>query len=465
MLKILFINAIDYTQEVETRYPSLGLGYLAAVLYQKFGREKILIKIVDREVGKELNVFKPDVVGISAISQNYQVAKKYAKMAKRMGAVVIIGGYHVSLLPATLTPSMDIGVLFEGEETIQEIIELYLKSKDGFDPKKLQKIKGIVYWASGRLVKTETRPLIKNLDILPFPERGLLAIDKHTYMFTSRGCPYRCVFCASSRYWQQVRFFSAEYVVDEIKQILKDYPYVSLISFYDDLFILDEERLEKIVSLIKKNGLDQRLKFSCSCRANLLSEGTVRLLKKMNIVSVGLGLESGNERVLNYLKGSAVTIKDNYKAIKLLKKYKIAANASFIIGSPDETEKEMMDTYNFIKKSQLDFFEIYALTPLPGTPVWDQARKRKLVRQESDWDWSRLNINFDRNYNKAIVVSKTVSRKQLFQIYTKFRRLKTYLMIRNIWFHPHLLDRPQYLIAIFWRSLKKFFGSSIGFGD
>lgn len=454
MLKILLINAIDYTQEVQTRYPSLGLGYLAACLLKAFN-QRVILKIIDRDIVNQINAFRPDVVGISSVSQNYKIAQSYARLAKKAGAIAVIGGCHISILPATLSRQMDIGVLFDGEQTMVELINLLMSTKK-LTSSELHKIKGIIYWHHGKIIQTAPRPLLKDLDKLPFPERNLLSIGKHTYVFTSRGCPYRCVFCASSRFWQSVRFFSAEYVVAEIKHILDRYPHVTLISFYDDLFILDYQRLEKLVKLIRKDKLDQKVKFSCSCRANLVNEKVVRLLGKMGVVSVGLGLESGNPRVLNYLKGSSVTLKDNYRAIQLLKKYGIATNGSFIIGAPDETEKEMMDTYNFIKRSKLDFFDIYVLTPLPGTPIWEEAETKGLVKEDSGWDWSKININFEQNQQKAIILAQRVNRRELIKIYRRFKLLQLFLRIKNVWFHPFLLERPFNLIkeAIFKRVLK-----------
>ena len=146
---------------------------------------------------------------------------------------------------------MNVGVIGEGEETILELFELFLK-KGNLDSEGLGQIRGIVYRnPGGDLHLTEKRPPLSPLDRISMPARDLLSIEKHSYLFSSRGCPFRCVFCASSRYWGPVRFFSAEYVVREIRELVDTYG-VKLISFYDDLMIADGPRLKKIVSLLQR---------------------------------------------------------------------------------------------------------------------------------------------------------------------------------------------------------------------
>jgi magnesium-protoporphyrin IX monomethyl ester (oxidative) cyclase len=219
--------------------------------------------------------------------------------------------------------------------------------------------------------------------------------------------------------------FSAEYVVNEIKYLYDTYD-VTFISFYDDLFIADIPRLKKIVALLKEYNLLGKIKFSCSCRANLITPETSELLKKLNVVSVAMGLESGCKNTLKFLKGNTVSVDDNKKAIKLLTDAGIFANAAFIIGSPQETKEEMMETYNFIKKSKLYFFDTYFLTPMPGTPIWEYAKNKGLV--SDDMDWERLD------------------KEEMLKIYRKFEKLHWYFMIKNGLTNPFSVDIPRYLI-------------------
>ena len=458
-LKVLFIDAINPLRELERRYPSLSLGYLVSALRSEFGQDTFEFRIVYNHVAKELADFHPDVVGIRCVSQNYNWARKYAQMAKRQGLPVLMGGVHISAMPTSLSDDMDVAVIGEGEETIVELMRLFI-ARGRFDVDHLSDIRGIAYWRDGQLAFTEARALIPQLDDIPFPARDLLKIDKHTYMFTSRGCPYHCSFCFSTRFWRKkVRFASAQYVVNEIKEIISNYD-VEFISFYDDLFIANRRRLEQIVSLLEEENIVGRVKFSCNCRANLVREEVVRLMKRMGMVSVGMGLESGSDRVLRYLKGENISVADNEKAVALLNRYGIAANASFVIGSPTETRGEILETLGFIKKSNdLSYVDTYVLTPLPGTPVWKYAESRGLVSDDMDWDM--LSIDFATNYRNAIILSETLTRDELYQLYRLFQRQRLIIAARKMWRHPYAQDLPKFVFNTLWDKVRSWVSSEV----
>jgi len=442
--KILFVNSINTFSELENRYPPLGIGYLISYLRKMFGNNFFIFRIISDNLNQELKVFNPDIVCITSVSQNYNLAKEHAKTAKEQGFPVIIGGIHISMLPESLSGDMDVGVIGEGERTIVELVKLFLAQGGFNDFDMLNSVKGIVYKKGNELILTPKRELIDPLDEIPFPSRDMFNISGHSYIFSSRGCPYRCQFCASARYWHKVRYFSAEYVVNEIKELINRYN-VKLISFYDDLMMASLDRLRKIVALLEQEGLLGKVKFTANARANLMTEETVKLLKKMNVVSVGMGLESGSERILQYLKKNNVSIAMNHQAIEMLKKYKITANASFVIGSPDETREEILETLNFIKKNRLDLFDVYVLTPYPGTPIWDYAKAKGLV--SNDMDWAKLDISFSYNYKKAIILSEILNREELNSLFKIFKRHFFLLMVKNIFKHPYLIDVPKILIA------------------
>ena len=356
-----------------------------------------------------------------------------------------MGGVHISFLPNSLSIDMDIGCLGEGEETIVDLIRLYLEF-GSFPPIELAKIPGIVFRDQiGALHRSPPREQSMDMDLIPLPDRSLLDITKHSYLFTSRGCPYRCSFCASSRFWNKVRFFSAERVVTEVELLINNYG-VTFISFFDDLFVANKKRFFQIVELLVEKGISGKVKFSCSLRANTVTEEVVEGLKRMGVVSVGMGLESGNERVLTNLKGSGITVDQNREAIRLLRKYGIAPNASFVIGSPDETEQEILDTLDFIRSVEIGLFDVYVLTPFPGTPVWELAKSRGLVSEGQGMDWSKLNVNFEVHPEKAIILSNILSRKDITRLYKKFRRHRLIHNIGIIWDHPMWSDIPRYAV-------------------
>ena len=128
------------------------------------------------------------------------------------------------------------------------------KRKSNFEKDDLRKIKGIIYWDDNKIVSTPERETIQPLDGLPYPSRDLFNIDPDTYIFSSRGCPYRCSFCASTRLWNGVRMFSAEYVVGEIQHLVDKYN-VKNITIYDDLFSVNPKRVKRIIELLRERNI------------------------------------------------------------------------------------------------------------------------------------------------------------------------------------------------------------------
>jgi radical SAM superfamily enzyme YgiQ (UPF0313 family) len=219
-----------------------------------------------------------------------------------------------------------------------------------------------------------------------------------------------------------------------------------MISFFDDLFVANLRRLEEIVALLEQRGLLGRVRYTCSCRADVVRPQLVQVLKRMGVVSVGMGLESGDDEILRFLKGGTTSVASNHRAIDLLKDAGIAANASFVIGSPRETRAQVLRTYEFIKHSRLDLFDVYVLTPLPGTPVWDMALDRGLV--SGDMDWSRLDVNLYRAPEKAVIMSEVLSRDEVVELYTRFRRLRLRRNMIKVLNHPMRRDLPRIAVSL-----------------
>jgi radical SAM superfamily enzyme YgiQ (UPF0313 family) len=166
------------------------------------------------------------------------------------------------------------------------------------------------------------------------------------------------------------------------------------------------------------------------------------MLKEMNFVSISMGLESGNQEVLTRLKGRAFRVDVNEEAVHTLHRHGIHPHASFIIGEPSETVEQMMETYDFIKRNPLSLVNIYVLTPLPGTPVWHAAKEKGLVSDDMDWDL--LNISFELDWQRVILVSDTVSREDLHAMYQKLRRLRLMKYAKAIATHPFQMDLVEY---------------------
>lgn len=453
MIRVLFVNVVDCVSEVANRYKPLWPAYLAGYAEKKLGGHHFEFRYMMDGFAKELESFKPHIVALSSASQDFDTAKQYAIEAKSRNLSVLIGGFHITNMPHCLTEQMDVGCLGEGEETFVELLTHYARY-GCFRRKSLNNIYGIVYRKQGHLIITPRRALIEPIDDIPRPKRALIGYHSHDYMFTSRGCPYQCVFCASVRYWKKVRYASAESVIAEISELVDNG--VRMISFYDDNFVVNKIRLQQISSGIVADGLHKKVRFTCSARANNLTQEVIDMLKFMNVVSVGMGLESGCGRVLKYLKGN-ISVQDNLQAINLLKDSGIQANASFVIGSPDETEMEMMKTYKFIKTSRLDFPDIFLLTPYPGTPIWEYAVKRNLV--SDDMNWSRLNINrIAIDPKTVIILSENITPEQMLSIYRKFRRLRLLRIIKALPGSPWIMDLPKVAWGMAKEKMVRLFG-------
>jgi anaerobic magnesium-protoporphyrin IX monomethyl ester cyclase len=289
-----------------------------------------------------------DVVAISATSQDYIQALKIAQSIKEKNRniITILGGHHITYLPETLTEDFDIGVRGEGEQTFLHLIRYFQENNFRVIPEKLHKIQGIIFRENGQIIITEKRKLI-NLDDIPHPNRQCVCSQ---YIFTSRGCPFKCSFCSSSAFWEKTRFFSAEYVVEEIEQIMQQFPETLQVPIWDDLFIADKKRLHKIIDLVEEKGINKKLKFSFSVRSNLVDDEMCKALKRLNVVGVAFGAESGSDRILK-LMNKEVSVNKNQMALDLLYTYRIPVMCSFIVGWTTETEKEVKETFDFILRN------------------------------------------------------------------------------------------------------------------
>lgn len=256
-------------------------------------------------------------------------------------------------------------------------------------------------------------------------------------IITSRGCPYRCVFCASTAFWDGIRFHSAEYVVEEIKEIQKQYQ-TQHIYFWDDLFVANLKRVQDIVGLLQHEPTLHGLRYSLTCRANLVTDDLARLLKEMNVVEVMLGLESMAPRTLKYLKPH-VTVEHNRNAVETLHRHGLNVTGFFVIGAPQETREEVEQTLEYVRTAPLYRAETYLLTPLPGTPVWDYATQRGLLDPEHV-PWDRLYIDNPEDPTNGIHLSEVLSEDELRKYWREFQRIRRQKDRRNL-----LRRIPQHL--------------------
>lgn len=356
----------------------LWQGYLKSYFEKYSPTDKAEIEFVHTVQELKNNIF--DIVALSSTTVDYSIVTELADELKSLyKPVIILGGYHISTLPRALSASFDYGIMGEGEQTFLEIINVLI---DGNPSKsKLEQIPGLVFHGDGGIVINSPRGEIKPLDIIPFPERSnKFPIDS---LITSRGCHYRCAFCANARTWNKARYFSASHVVEELQLIASAYKSnsgsadVKSISFLDDLAVANRERLKEIVSLIETSGMNEKLTFVMNSRAEIVDVELTDLMKRMNVNTTILGLESGSDRVLKELKVKSASVAQNQKALDVLHKAGIQAASGFIIGYFDETKKEIEATLDFIlrnvEEGKLAGASLATLTPIPGTTIWQKA--------------------------------------------------------------------------------------------
>jgi len=381
----------DVKSVVGVSSPPIGLAYLASVL-----RDGHDVKVLDasilgyslNNVKRELKGFYPDVVGITSVTPSIYQAYQVAKIAKdvREDCKVIVGGPHATFLPdQTLRECryIDIIVRGEGEETIRELVE-------AFEEGEWAKVRGITFRKGNHIISNEPRPFIKDIDEIPFPSWDLLPMDKYQFygqryatMLTSRGCPFNCSFCASSRlfggFW---RGRNPENVVEEIR-ILHEKFGIKNVEFIDDTFTLDQKRTERICDEIVREGLD--ISWGASSRVDTLSRGLVEKMRNAGCWILFLGIESGCQKILDAI-GKRINIEQARKAVKIVKEAGIQVLGSFIIGFLQDTIETVNETIRFAKTLNLDYAEFSVLTPYPGTPIYEHAKKNNLLLTE---DWSK----------------------------------------------------------------------------
>ena len=363
--------------------PPLGLCYLAGVLK----KERYMVDIVDvnllnlshEDILKKIKEELPNVIGLYATTLGIEIAEDLAKSIKDNfpQIYVVIGGPHISGYGKDILKCeyFDFGIMGEGEYSFLNLMKHLESGGENFEG-----LKGLVYHRDGEIVQNEPVLPIQNLDEIPFPARGLLSPIKNyhpkimlfkeqplAHIFTSRGCPYRCIFCQTS-FGKKVRFHSAEYVADEITMLVNDFG-AREIKINDDTFSLKEDRVLNIFRILKKRGII--IPWSCNVRVDTIKDRSfLKAMKDSGCWLIRPGLESGNQKVLDTLK-KGITLEQSRRVCHWAREVGLKIQASFIIGNPLDTEETILETIDFAKSLPIHYPSFSLMTPFPGTELWE----------------------------------------------------------------------------------------------
>jgi anaerobic magnesium-protoporphyrin IX monomethyl ester cyclase len=320
---VLLINpplpSNSYSKELVTQ--PLGLAYLAAVLENAGFSVKILdcppLDYTYKDVKNYVESLKPKIVGVSSTTLTINNALKIAEIVKEVSTEikVFLGGAHASILDEeTLAKSFYVDGVIRGEGEIT-FLEVVKKIKEG---KSLNDTLGLTLKLGNKIVRFPDRPLIEDLDSIPYPARHLLPLDKYKAfgmkcpsisVLSSRGCPFKCKFCAVRKlFGNKFRARSPKNIAEEIKEIRERYK-INYITFVDDIFTLNRERTIKLCDEIKKFDVI----WDCETRVDMVNEQLLKTMANAGCQSIFFGVESGDQNILNNM-GKGITVEQIRKA-------------------------------------------------------------------------------------------------------------------------------------------------------
>lgn len=395
---ILLINPLGYKiwKRVAKIPPPLNLAYLVAIL----GKNNHQVKVLDLNISRFSNsietvlrnallAYNPTIVGIPFYTIIVEEAEKVAREVKRYNEkiVVIAGGPHATAVPDEVIQNRDIDLLIkrEGEISLLEVVSCIKYGKG------LEEIKGISFRKDNRIVHTPDRELVRDLDSLPSPAWDKL--DLHQYqatrngfrylpIITSRGCPYRCIYCQKNIFGETIRFTSAEKTIAEIEEAKKRYGYQCFI-IYDDCFTLNHRRLNKILDIIIEKEL--KVKWFCQGRVNTVNYEILKKMKRAGCIGIGYGIESGSTEILKKINKN-ITLAQVREAAELTRKAGIPSIAGFMIGFPWDTHETIRQTISLAHSLPLTRVNFFLVVPYPATTLYNLVKEMKLLDEKAGWE-------------------------------------------------------------------------------
>jgi len=406
----------------------IGLEYIAAYIEDAVEE----VHVVDMEMEKRsfqclLDLHLPDLMGIGMSATEHNEGLRLAGIAKKMGITTVVGGYHPTSVPDLMLSytQVDMVVQGEGESTTRELVEK--GSPEG--------VLGVSYKEDGRTVHNGDRPLIEDLDKLPFPARHLRqysykANDRKTdydVLLTSRGCYGQCTFCCEpSMSHGHLRCRSPENVVEEVLQMAKYHEGKQVsVMIADPNFMGKPARVEHICDLLQKYDLD--MKFCALVRTDSMARHP-KIVKKMcevGILAFEMGIESPHHKDLKSTK-KGITTKIHREAVQNIRQNGGSAGGTFVIGLPDQTEEEIEYFPVYAREIGMTAAAFGIVTPFPGTEFYKKLDSEGLIF-ETNWD------DFDEMH--SVYKTKYLSKE-------KIEELTTYCMAK-FWNIDTFLDRER----------------------
>ncbi|MFQ6020441.1 MAG: B12-binding domain-containing radical SAM protein [Candidatus Aenigmatarchaeota archaeon] len=399
----------------ETLSEPLYLAYATAVLERDTNAD---VKLIDAfalgwklsELKRNLKKINPDLVVIESTTPSFEDDMKTVKIIKNnTNAKIMLVGTHGSVFPKeTLRNNpIDIVAIGEYDYTVRDVVKNF---------NNLRRVKGIAFKKNGKIIKTSPRPLIENLDSLPFPARHHLDMSKYresnitkkifARMISSRGCTGRCIFCVFNFVYNNLRWRgrSAKNVVDEMEHLINEYG-IEYIYIDDDTFTIDKKRVHDICKLIIKRGINKKLSWGSLSRIDTVNEKMLKTMVEAGCDLLVYGVESGDQNVLNNMK-KGITLEQIRRVFKWTKKAGIRIHATFMFGSPGETKETIRKTIEFAKELNPDTAQFPICMPYPGTEFYEIAKKNNWLKFNK---WSDFYSATDR----AVIETPQLSRKDL----------------------------------------------------
>ncbi len=370
---------------------------ISAVLKQAGHECELFIEPAEKNLIEAISAEKPDVVGFSATTGTHLWALQRAKEIKeKLGLAVIFGGPHATYFPEIIEDkNVDMVCVGEGEGAV---LELFNKLKNKED---VTNIKNLWVKKDGVIYKNEIRPLIQELDALPFPDRSLyygrydfLEHQNSREFILMRGCPYRCSFCYNHSMQKMyagkgeyVRYKTVDRAVEELLDVKNKWGLGSAMIF-DEVMFLNKEWL---FSFLKQYKEKINVPFACEARANLLDEEICEKLKEAGCICVRIGLESGSNKIRNEVLKKNLQDEQIEKAARLLKQEKILLETYNMVGLPRETLEDAFETLSFNKKIKADYAWCSIYQPYPKTDLAELAVADGILDKEF---WNNLDPSF-----------------------------------------------------------------------